>query len=251
MSRPNSPAIGGLERRLVIAREILARRAAEDAPITPGQAATLAQELGALVDSFETEEVDLARIPDLVADEYAGHWAETLRFLEIVTARLPDAMAERGLIGQARRRGLLIDAETARLAAGRAPGPVIAAGSTGSIPATARMLAAIARLDNGAVVLPGLDLDLDAAAWDALEPGHPQYGMRQLMAIIGIDRTEVRLLGEPGYRAARFRVLSEALRPAETTDAWADARRVSIPPTWRRPSSGWRSSRRRPRARKP
>ena len=39
--------------------------------------------------------------------------------------------------------------------------PVIAAGSTGSMPATAKLLAAIARLRTARVVLPGLDTDLD------------------------------------------------------------------------------------------
>jgi len=41
---------------------------------------------------------------------------------------------------------------------------VIAAGSTGSMPATAKLLATIAHLRHGAVVLPGLDTDLDAEA---------------------------------------------------------------------------------------
>jgi ATP-dependent helicase/nuclease subunit B len=218
-----APAIGNLERRLIIARDILAHRAATDAPVTPAQAVALAGELAALIDSLETEDIDLDRITGLVADDYAKHWAKTLEFLKVVTDRLPQAMAARGLIGAACRRNLLIDAEAARLAAGGASGPVIAAGSTGSIPAPARLLAAVARLDNGAVVLPGLDLDLDDEAWAALEPGHPQFGMRQLIATIGIDRRDVALLGEPGPRAARFRLLSEALRPAETTDAWAGA----------------------------
>src|SRR5256885_7498107 len=46
---------------------------------------------------------------------------------------------------------------------------VIAAGSTGSIPATAELLKTIAQLPNGAVVLPGLDSDLDEPSWDRSE----------------------------------------------------------------------------------
>ena len=42
---------------------------------------------------------------------------------------------------------------------------MIAAGSTGSMPATAKLLATIAKLPHGAVVLPGLDTDLDDATW--------------------------------------------------------------------------------------
>ena len=44
---------------------------------------------------------------------------------------------------------------------------MIAAGSTGSMPATAKLLATIARLPHGAVVLPGLDSDLDDASLGA------------------------------------------------------------------------------------
>ena len=47
--------------------------------------------------------------------------------------------------------------------------PVIAAGSTGSIPATADLLRAIAELPRGAVVLPGLDTSLDADGFAALQ----------------------------------------------------------------------------------
>ena len=62
------------------------------------------------------------------------------------------------------RRDTLIKAEAARLAR-KTDAPVIAAGSTGSMPATAELIATIARLPHGAVVLPGLDTDLDDASW--------------------------------------------------------------------------------------
>ena len=45
--------------------------------------------------------------------------------------------------------------------------PVIIAGSTGSIPATAGLMKAVLDLPNGAIVLPGLDLTLDEASWNA------------------------------------------------------------------------------------
>ena len=62
---------------------------------------------------------------------------------------------------------------------------VIAAGSTGSMPATAKLLGVIARLERGAVVLPGLDLALDAKSWDGLDAGHPQFGLKKLLDAYG------------------------------------------------------------------
>ena len=102
------------------------------------------------------------------------------------------------------------------------------------MPATARLLATIAQLPRGAVVLPGLDTALDDAAWDLIGgsadadrgsppiAGHPQFAMHGLLARIGITRGEVidaRAAGRPWPRA----LLSEALRPAAATDRWRDS----------------------------
>ena len=104
---------------------------------------------------------------------------------------------------------------------------MIAAGSTGSIPATAELIATIARLPHGAVVLPGLDTDLDEESWRLIggderngirpRPGHPQFAMQALLARIGIARDAVEKLAEP---RGRERLVSEALRPAAATDLW-------------------------------
>ena len=63
--------------------------------------------------------------------------------------------------------------------------PLIAAGSTGTAPATADLLAVIARAPKGAVVLPGLDLDLAEDAWDQIKDqqgeAHPQGAMKRLL----------------------------------------------------------------------
>ena len=118
-------------------------------------------------------------------------------------------------------------------------GPVIAAGSTGSIPATAELIATIAHLPHGAVVLPGLDTDLDAEAWrmiagDGLDPraahGEPDgartpavRACRRCSTRIGIERDDGRCTcAKP---RGRERLVSEALRPAAATEAVAAARR--------------------------
>lgn len=99
---------------------------------------------------------------------------------------------------------------------------MIAAGSTGSIPATAELLAAIARLPQGAVVLPGLDRGLDDESWAALDPGHPQFGLAQLLRTFDIVREDVKDWFDVKINPAREILLSETLRPAPTTDAWRD-----------------------------
>ncbi len=133
------------------------------------------------------------------------------------------------LVDAARRHVLLIKAQIAEIEAGRGKGPMIAIGSTGTNRATAKLLAALAAAPQGAVVLPGLDLDLDERAWarinaeDAGDPGfsHPQAALRRLLPILGVSRAEVtELAAAPADIRLRTRVLSEALRPADTTEEW-------------------------------
>ncbi len=83
----------------------------------------------------------------------------------------------------------------------------------------------IASLPNGAVVLPGLDRSLDEASWATLaeHPEHPQAGMAELLRKLGATRDEVAYVpgSEPDAAArARLHLVSEALRPAESTEHW-------------------------------
>ncbi|HTQ81944.1 MAG TPA: double-strand break repair protein AddB [Pseudolabrys sp.] len=231
------PAIPTLERRLLLAELILkwansaALRGAEGSPLianTPSAALGLADDLARLIDDMTTRQVSWDRLDGLVPDALDPYWQLSLEFLKIARGSWPALLAERGAIETAERRDRLIEAEAQRLASSKAP--VIAAGSTGSMPATAKLLATIARLPHGALVLPGLDMDLDEASWAAIagnsddkshngEPswGHAQFAMRALLATLGIERREVAQLARA---QGRERVVSEALRPAATTDHW-------------------------------
>ncbi len=199
-------------------------------PASTADSIWLARDLAALMDEIETESADWSALSSLVGGDLSAWWQVTLDFLQIVTAAWPAALREMDRSNPAAHRNAMIEAEAERLARST-PGPVIAAGSTGSLPATARLLATIARLPMGAVVLPGLDKTLDDEAWSLIGEaesapsafGHPQYGLKKLIGIIGVERRDVVEIGslDRGL-AARRRLVSEALRPAETTDRWAE-----------------------------
>ncbi|HSV25994.1 MAG TPA: double-strand break repair protein AddB, partial [Xanthobacteraceae bacterium] len=233
------PALGALERRFLLARLVLkwAERIAPpsgEAPLVvrhPAAALALADDLARLMDDMATREVPWQRLDGLVPDELDQYWQLTLRFLLIAREAWPNILAERGATEPAMRRDRLIAAEAARLAL-RPDKPVIAAGSTGSMPATAKLLATIAGLPHGAVVLPGLDTQLDEESWDAIgglalprhaslppAPGHPQFAMHALLARMGIKRRDVGNLVAPAPHG-RETLVSEALRPAVATDKW-------------------------------
>ena len=229
--------IGPLERRLALMRLVLAwskklhesGAASRDQVVppvaTPAQASFLAADLGNLMDFIESEEVDLAALEDLAPEEHAVHWQHTIEFLKIVTEHWPAHLAENRLVSPTARRNALMNFEAGRLLAAPPAGPVIAAGSTGTVPATARLLKVIASSPNGAVVLPGLDFSLDPESWASLpeHPEHPQTGMAELLTKLGATRDDVAYVpgSEPGEKQrARLGFVSEMLRPAGETDRW-------------------------------
>ena len=222
------PAIPELRRRLLLARlvEAWTARAGDcaDRRVSADQAARLAAALARLLDQVQTEGLAFDSLAALVPEDYAAHWQLTLEFLHIVTAQWPAILAAEDAVDPAARRNLLLQAQARAWAAAAPPFPVVAAGSTGSIPATAELLAVVAGLADGCIVLPGLDRALDDASWQALAPSHAQFGMAQLVARIGVERRDVAdwpALPAPG-RNARVALAREIMRPAETTEAWAD-----------------------------
>lgn len=202
-------------------------------PASTADAIWLARDLAALMDEIETEGSQWSALAGLAPENLSGWWQVTLDFLAIVTRHWPDFLAERGWSNPAAHRNALIRLEAERLRSNPPEGPVIAAGSTGSIPATAELLATIARLPGGAVVLPGLDREMDDASWSVLTKaapkpavlGHPQYGLAKLLGRMGVSRADVEEIGAPDEAARlRDRLVSEALRPADTTDGWVQSR---------------------------
>lgn len=226
--------LGGFERNVLLAELILRWANSPEVRIeggpslvvsSPAGALMLANDLGRLMDDMTTRQVPWDRLDRLVPENMDEYWQKALRFLQIVGRQWPDILAKRGLIEPAERRNRLIAAEAARLA--RSNAPVIAAGSTGSIPATAVLLETIANLPHGAVVLPGLDTELEDEVWDMIggdaeaTPGHPQFAMQGLLRRVGVARDAVVTI-KPAAPHGRERLLSEALRPASATELWQD-----------------------------
>jgi len=120
------------------------------------------------------------------------HWQKTIEFLKILTEHWPAILKERGVIDFAARRNLLLEAQVRVWQKFPPQGPVIAAGSTGTVPAAAELLALVATLPQGMLVLPGLDAGMDAESWDKIGEDHPQFNMKKLLRTVGIGREEVR-----------------------------------------------------------
>lgn len=229
------PAISPARRRFELASLILAREAASGREMEPGGALVLADTLAGLLDEFASEGVDdLSGLDDAMRAALPQGRQEAAMFLDIVLEAWPQHLAALGLADPARRRSELLAALARSWRETPPPGPVIAAGSTGSIPAAADLLATVARLDQGAVVLPGFARFMDDASWHAIDDGHPQRAMKGLIERIGIDRNAVpdwplvtpsnagKQVSERAETEAqaRARLITEALRPADETADW-------------------------------
>ncbi len=204
------------------------------APASPADAVWLARALGELIDAVETEGRDWADLVKLDVRDFASWWQLTVEFLKIATAFWPARLEELMRSSPARHRDAMLKAEAQRIAGLKDGAPIIVAGSTGSIPAAADLIAAIAGRRDGVVVLPGLDTTMPPEDWlkVGLEPepgrpaepasrGHPQYGLFRLLKHLKIDRSEVEPLGTAdNVLADRAEILSRALAPAASTDGW-------------------------------
>src|SRR6202048_1965627 len=189
------PAIPELRRRLLLTQLVLrwSERRGED-PLLPGQAAALAASLAQLLDSVATEGASFEGIRDLVPENLAEHWQIVHRFLEILPQHWPGILAAEGALDPAERRNRLL-AQQAAIWRRSPPGdPVIAAGLVGGIPTMTELLSIVAKLERGAVILPGLDRTRGDAEWLAIEEdaSHPQHLMAGLLKAFDLTPSNVR-----------------------------------------------------------
>ena len=226
------PAISPLRRRFELARLILEHAPPQDRSLDASGALELADALGQFLDAVEIEEpkftdepITLAeRVEKLVEGDFAKHWRRSATFLAVATRRWPERLHELGLVDPTVRRVKLLRLLGERWGHKPPQTPLIAAGSTGTTPATADLLAIIATAPQGCVVLPGLDKHLAADAWDKVGDQHPQGALKRLLDRHHLEREQVRswtVNGDGAVRGlSRQRVINEALRPAEATADW-------------------------------
>lgn len=226
------PAIDATRRMLLLARAIMAK---DKSNTPPDQAIRLASELAALIDQIATERLDLKALGELVPKgELSEHWEQTLKFLDIIATFWPDILINEGAIDPASRRDKLLEARAKSWAENPPDFPIIAAGSTGSIPATADLLKTVSKLPTGCVVLPGLDTAMADELWAELGPNHPQFGLAKLLKHMEAPRQIVKpwisLNDEPNLSPAQKQagIINLALIPAEGAEQWRNSNEDGI-----------------------
>ncbi len=223
-----APPISPL-RRQVLLTKLVERRPLSDAAgkgLAPAQAWRLAGELARLIDQVDTAGLSFDKLGELAPDTLAMHWNETLVFLQVITLHWPAILADEGAQDPAAYRNQTLAALARIFKANIGGGPIVAAGSTGSIPATAHLLRVISRLPHGRVVLPALDQALENEVWSSIDDSHPQSSLKRLLEVMGVNRDEVESWTQPAcdvdVEDSRTQLVRSALLPAAATEQWRD-----------------------------
>ena len=233
------PQIAPQERHFQMMNMIARWADAGGVKLDTGRMSALARELETLLDNAQNEQVDLAGLSDLVPDELADNWQQTLEHLSIITQSWPLYLESQQRLDPTDRRNRLM----ARLADSWQNSPpsqaVIAAGSTGSIRATAQLLKVVAHLPEGCVVLPGLDTHMRAGMHEQLrhDAAHPQSALAALLHEMKASVGDV--ADWPGSQpaSARTRHILTALNPVPLTAEWA-SEKADTPPDATQDMSG-------------
>ena len=233
---PAPPAIDPLERLLRLAATLRGEGTAESL--------RLAADLTRTLDALLIEEVPPLRLREAVSqtDSLAAHWEKSLEKLQLIYDVWPHLLAESGAIDLAERRNRLLHGLAERWRDRPPPGFTVAAGITTAAPAVADVLARVARMPDGLVVLPGLWLPniFPDAEWDGLGPDdqgrseatHPQLHLKTLLDRIGVAKA---------HQQIEFAVLEDCMR--ETLNESAERRVAVLDPirlvieNWLRPAS--------------
>jgi len=250
-SDPIPPAIEPLERQMILARLVESARAAAGDPVDADEAVRLAGDLASTLDQLLVEQIAPERLIDAVlAPELSEHWQKSLTILDTILSRWPQELEARGRIDMADRRNRLLARVASAWRRSPPPGFIVAAGIATTAPAVAALLATVARLPDGMVVLPGVDISGSREEWDALGgpsddrdaprpiETHPQYHLKRMLDLMNVGREEVqrwRWTGSPAAgrdaRAVRSVAIGNAMAPADFTHKWPtlpkEARRLS------------------------
>lgn len=195
----------------------------------------LAADLARTLDALLVEEIDPRRLHDGVSEtsDLARHWEKSLEKLQLIYEQWPQLLADEGAIDLAERRNRLLKGLAQKWKDEPPTGFTVAAGITTAAPAVAALVARVARMPEGMVVLPGLWLSniFPNEEWEALGPDengraeatHPQFHLKLLLDRIGVARDEVqqwRWAGGAASSPARGRAVANAMAAPEFSHKW-------------------------------
>lgn len=214
------PAAVSFEKRLfLLAKMIRAQKQNGIDGISYAQSLALAADLGKLLDEAYNENLSFDNLQKIVPAQYAEHWQRTLDFLKIVTAYWPDILKEKNLTDACQRRNILLERKAEQWLRKGHERKIVAAGLDAPYAVLKKMMKAVYQADQNEIYFYGLNKDMSDEEWGCLNQTHPQYPKKELLLSIGAERSDVEDMIAP-MNMCREKLVSEAMREAETTDLW-------------------------------
>lgn len=226
------PVISPTNRMLLLA-DLVVKHRPKDKAVSAAESLRLARKLRDMIDELEIEQVDFDSFETLnTITDLSEHWQSAYGQISKILPAYRTELARLELLGPAERRNILLDRFEKRLRENPPATPLIAAGITTSAVAVSRLLRRMARLPNGTVILPGVDMNMPDADWDALRPAdndegvarprrnvevHPQFHLRLLLDRMAIRRDEVTPLRVAGAIAVERTITDIFCLPEQST----------------------------------
>ncbi len=217
-----APPVPGLRRKLELFQAVSKLLEKDDRFAAQSSAFDLADSLGRLMDEMHAEGVSPDQLRQLDVSQHSAHWAQSLKFINIMSefwyrTDIPDTQA---------RQRMVVERLVEKWQLEPPSHPVLVAGSTGSRGATRLLMETVAKLPQGAVILPCFDADLPDSVWNGMDDSttgqdHPQFRFISLFKNLKMRPKDV-AAWRPHAKtnSARNRLMSLALRPAPVTNQW-------------------------------
>lgn len=190
----------------------------------------IASHLQSFLDEVEKENLNLDNLDQVEGFELASHKQQILQFLRHFGSNWQNVLSKNNLISITKYRNLAIASYGKHLEKFGSKYPIICAGSTGSVLATSNLIKTIANLENGQLVLFGLDKMLPIKTWQEISEIHPQFMLKKLLDKIGISRSNVQEICYNEFLQTNEEIndfSSQIMLPASKTDCWINAKKFN------------------------
>ncbi len=194
----------------------------------------IASNLEDFLAEVDREELDLDNLENVDEIDLATHKQKILQFLRHFGSNWRQVLAKNDLKYNLSYQREIIDLNSKYLDQNKTEFPIIAAGSTGSMKATSRLLKTISSLENGFIFLFGLDKDIKPEIWDVISDSHPQFMLKRLLETLKILPNQVKDIKFEQFQQKDEQInklLSYSFLPASKTDIWTkinDLSEVSV-----------------------
>ena len=185
------------------------------------QSIDIAQGLSKLLSRLHKDEIALSKLANISFGDAPEHVNTLIEYLHVLASKWPILAQKHNKIDFVQRRNLQINKRVEFLKQHPPAYPVIAAGSSGSVKSTSRLLKTLAHLPNGYVVLCGIDPNDAQNDLQNIDCYHPLFYLESFIREVGADLAMLKNWSGAASDVVRNKFLREAMRSACTVDQWS------------------------------